>query len=60
MVKLIKLLFFLKTKDHVLWLQICVDNVAYPVEIVEPNQSLPGNLAYYGNWYAFIVILLYQ
>ena len=33
--------FFLgQTKWHILWLEVRVDNVAYPVEVVKASQQL--------------------
>ena len=32
--------FFLgQAKRHILWLEVCVDNVAYPVEVVKSSQT---------------------
>ena len=37
-----------------------MNNVAYPVQVVESHENLPSDLADYGNWNTFIIVLLYQ
>ena len=60
MVKLVEFLFLLQAKDNILGFEICMNDIAYPVEVVESNQGLPRYLTHYWYGYALVVILLYQ
>ena len=56
----VKFLALLETEDDILGLQVGVNDVAYPVQIVESHENLPRDLADYGNRNTFIIVFLYQ
>ena len=58
-VERVEFLAFLKTKDDVFGFQICVDDIANPVKVVESHQSLSGDLTDDGNRNTLVIVFFY-
>ena len=59
-VKHFEFLFLLQSKCDIFRLQICVNDLTNPVQIVKGHESLSGDLTDNGNWNALVVVFLYQ
>ena len=53
-------LFVSKTYDHVLWLKICVNDLALSVNVVKTNKTLSRQFPHQGNRNTFVVVSLDQ